>query len=268
MLPYGTREFTESEFKRMQRLVEAGNKTLREIGLLFGISGESVRTHGNQRGWVRVKSVRDKSSAKQRKNMKDLYELGGQTFADISKLYDYTPEGIAKIARKDNWVIKSNNQYSEDQLLDFKYLYEKDGFNFAEIGRMYGCTGANIRRYALRNRWKIRSVSEAKRIGFSKCRIQQGITLEDFYEYRRYTRWLSNKAYLEHIDTLDKKRQRGRTYHLDHMFSIYEGFTLSIPPRIIAHPANLRVIHATENVKKHTKSCITKQELRARIKNF
>lgn len=52
----------------------------------------------------------------------------------------------------------------------------------------------------------------------------------------------------EQIEGIDKRGYY--TQHIDHKISIAEGFALSIPPDIIAHPSNLRMIPAEENMAK------------------
>ena len=52
----------------------------------------------------------------------------------------------------------------------------------------------------------------------------------------------------------------------DHMFSIRNGYELSIDPNIIAHPANCRLMKHTDNFKKKSKSSISLKELIERIR--
>lgn len=57
---------------------------------------------------------------------------------------------------------------------------------------------------------------------------------------------------------------RGRykdQYHLDHIYSITEGYANNIPPQIIGHMTNLRWVKASENCSKRGKCLKTKQEL-------
>ena len=52
----------------------------------------------------------------------------------------------------------------------------------------------------------------------------------------------------------------------DHMYSVKDGFLNNVDPKIIAHPANCRLIRQGENASKKNKSCITLTELLERIK--
>ena len=54
----------------------------------------------------------------------------------------------------------------------------------------------------------------------------------------------------------------------DHIYSISDGFQNNINPKIIAHPANCKLILHSDNQKKKTKSEITLNELLDKIKNW
>jgi len=60
---------------------------------------------------------------------------------------------------------------------------------------------------------------------------------------------------------------RGKDYHLDHKYSIYDGFTNNVDPKIISHYKNLECISGLKNIKKGSDSSITLEELSAQI-NF
>lgn len=52
----------------------------------------------------------------------------------------------------------------------------------------------------------------------------------------------------------------------DHMVSIKYGFEHNIDPKIIAHPANCRIILQNDNASKYSDCCITYEQLLERIK--
>ena len=54
----------------------------------------------------------------------------------------------------------------------------------------------------------------------------------------------------------------------DHMVSRYYGWTHNIPPEVISHPANCRIIKQRENSSKGKDCSITVEELYERIKNW
>lgn len=75
---------------------------------------------------------------------------------------------------------------------------------------------------------------------------------------------ITNKQDLESLKDFDK---RGRidlnpdAYHIDHKFSIREGFEENIPPEIIGSLKNLEMIPGRKNCSKNSKCSITKEEL-------
>lgn len=82
------------------------------------------------------------------------------------------------------------------------------------------------------------------------------LTLEEFLakpEKERYHKqvWtLTEQQYKEHFSKIPNADLRSPDYHLDHIYSISEGFRQKIPAEVIAHYTNLRVIHASLNCSK------------------
>lgn len=96
---------------------------------------------------------------------------------------------------------------------------------------------------------------------------RKGTTLSDMREYRRlvkiYTdRSLKSFGYmLENIELRASHNNDDFAYHVDHKFSVSEGFYNSIPPFIIGSIHNLQLIPWRDNVSKSNKCSIDKEEL-------
>ena len=56
--------------------------------------------------------------------------------------------------------------------------------------------------------------------------------------------------------------------HLDHIYSVSQGFKDKINPFWIAHPCNLQMLKARENKKKNAKCGHTQEELFEKINNL
>jgi len=54
----------------------------------------------------------------------------------------------------------------------------------------------------------------------------------------------------------------------DHMLSISDGFEQNVPPEMISHPANCRLVLQSHNASKGKKSSITREELEKRIEEW
>ena len=120
-------------------------------------------------------------------------------------------------------------------------------------------------RYPYRGR---RNKSDAASIGLVKrfSGVNYDEYLKNLPEYSKYRRKVNSLTNKQPIHTLLNYEKRGVSgvdgaYHLDHKFSISEGFKNKVKPQIIADLNNLEFIPWEENVKKRTKCSITKEEL-------
>jgi len=88
--------------------------------------------------------------------------------------------------------------------------------------------------------------------------------LSDFHRYSRIVWSITNK---QNISSLENYERRGRifedkdSYHLDHKFSIKEGFLNCILPIYIGSLKNLEFIPGLENIKKSAKCSIDLDDL-------
>jgi len=81
--------------------------------------------------------------------------------------------------------------------------------------------------------------------------------------YKRIIANQTNRIYRKYKDIINPNDLiRGRSqYHLDHKFSIFEGFKNNIPPYIISHYTNLEMLSEHDNISKRIKCSITMDEL-------
>lgn len=77
----------------------------------------------------------------------------------------------------------------------------------------------------------------------------KGFTKKQYVEKCRY---LARKAYGSDIPD---------GFHVDHVYSVNDGWKNGVPPEIISHPANLCLIPADENMRKKDESVISLEEL-------
>ena len=62
------------------------------------------------------------------------------------------------------------------------------------------------------------------------------------------------------INPENLKRSK-KNYHIDHLFSIKQGFLQNIPIEIITHPCNLHMIYYKDNLKKQDNCWISTDKL-------
>lgn len=121
----------------------------------------------------------------------------------------------------------------------------------------------NIKRYGVENVSQypdiIEKISKTRRENL----LKKGYDPEKYKEYHSYVCRLTELTYkskdnilIENIST-----PRSKDWHLDHIYSIKEGFDNSIPPEVISSAVNLRVIPAKDNIIKNKRSDISIMDL-------
>jgi hypothetical protein len=99
-----------------------------------------------------------------------------------------------------------------------------------------------------------------------QTKIDKGIIwkLDDpeYLEFKKYKRQVYSWTSKNNLTILEDFDKRGLTgYHLDHKYSIAEGFKNKVSPEIIGSIYNLRFIDHKENCSKGTKCSITLEKL-------
>jgi len=95
----------------------------------------------------------------------------------------------------------------------------------------------------------------------------RGGDLEEIYDswelYRKLAYSIMEKNYRKNKKIINPNNlQRGKNkYHVDHKFSVLEGFKNNILPYVISNPFNLEMIYYKDNLSKDYKCSITKQQL-------
>lgn len=98
----------------------------------------------------------------------------------------------------------------------------------------------------------------------SKAALSRTSNLErsDIEKYYIEVKLETNKNWYKYFHIINpNKIQRSRDWHLDHIYSISEGFKNNIPPEIIGHWTNLRLIPKIANSSKGAECHKTKEQL-------
>lgn len=137
-----------------------------------------------------------------------------------------------------------------------------------------------IEKYGVSNPSSLADVQAKRRTAYSKrteeqrintkikrtsTRVANGTSVPDDHpsimgtkkQYTRRVRYLTDLTIREN-KLFDS---RSMECHVDHKYSILEGFRNQVPPKLIAHPANLCLLHRSENSKKNSKCSILLSEL-------
>lgn len=83
------------------------------------------------------------------------------------------------------------------------------------------------------------------------------------YEVSLYTKFNFKNFYNE----IENANLRSREFHLDHKYSINNGFINNINPKIIGHYKNFEILHHSKNESKNSRNSIEFEELLSFIEN-
>ena len=83
----------------------------------------------------------------------------------------------------------------------------------------------------------------------------------EFQKYSNRIRNLTKKTFNSNFDIICNLFFRGREYHLDHIYSIYDGFLNSVDPIIMSSVVNLQLLPKKINLEKSFNSWQTIDEL-------
>lgn len=147
-----------------------------------------------------------------------------------------------------------NRGYSEQDIKDFldiinaKKKLHKRNRNF--LKQKYG------------NKWL--EVYEKSAAEYRKKMEDRGawIKLEDLDEWTKYrsrVEFLTEQSI--RLEVIPNIENRSNEWHLDHIFSIKQGFVCFVEPEIIASPVNLRIISQIQNCSKQARCDISLKDL-------
>jgi hypothetical protein len=114
--------------------------------------------------------------------------------------------------------------------------------------------------YATWNNW---SKGKRCRLCYETNKFNNAVKYKNGWERYKFLVWYyTEKSYKKHYKDINPNNlKRGKEYHLDHKYSIYEGFLNNVSPKIVGGYNNLDVITRNENLKKHKSCSISLNEL-------
>lgn len=185
--------------------------------------------------------------------------------AKQTKLERYNDEYFTNPDKiKNTWNSKTNIQKGE-------IVEKRKNTNLEKFGVDHPCKIEEIKqkirntfftKYGYYWNFSIPEIIEQKKIKQYNTNVKnkRWFNIEEHKLFKLYFKrvWSITKKEAKHIVNIKK---RSVDYHLDHIFSIKEGFVNNIPPYIIGSRYNLRIIPAAQNCKKNSKSDISKEQL-------
>jgi transposase-like protein len=185
----------------------------------------------------------------------------GKASTRIAKELGYAKSAILKVLRGNG--IPRDNEYTYEHPKDVEMceLY-LNGESILKVSELLGVPYTTVHTRLHKHN-----------IVRTEDRYGLGINYEDYVkkltEFKKYWNQVINETKKQPIRDLDNYDKRGFTgidgaYHLDHRFSIFEGFKQSIEPEIIGNISNLEFIPWEDNLSKGSNCSITLEELRVK----
>jgi hypothetical protein len=170
---------------------------------------------------------------------------------------------IIRCGKSDGKKIILNN----DLKIQIKDLYLNQYKSIFEISKETGLTESFINKYLSISDFR-RNKSESASVGLVKryrnMKYDEYLKIVDmYYKYNLDVLKITKKQPVDKLEYYEKRGNSGvnGAYHLDHKYSIIEGFKNKIKPEIIGNIKNLEFIPWEENLKKRAKCSITINEL-------
>lgn len=118
-----------------------------------------------------------------------------------------------------------------------------------------------LEKYGVDNPSKVPSIKQ--KLSVAAFNRYSGIERTAVESYYKLVKLVTNKNWYENFNILNGigLNKRSKDFHLDHIYSISEGFKNNIPPEIIGHWTNLRLIPKIENSSKGSRCHKTKEQL-------
>ena len=119
-------------------------------------------------------------------------------------------------------------------------------------------------------KWRLDNNDPALKAKRYATNVASGLWLDpelktEWQRYEQQVDRLTNQNYKKYKKIINPNNlTRGRTcgtHQLDHIMSKMGGFNEGVSPELIAHPANLKMLTASENQSKNSKSHYTKEQL-------
>lgn len=257
-------DFTRSQINSMIRMFVKERLSTVAIGEIYGVTCNTIIDRLKENGVeVNLSKIRTKYfTPKQRTDIVRRYSGGrGESTVTLGALYGCSYATIRRVLKEENVFNPSAVPYNkivftDKQLADILAFYEKGG-SAKSISKMFSCSDSVILT-VLRDHGIDTN-------DFGRGKKPKPVPFKGFVSTCRS---LTKRIYKTHKDKINKDGKLYPQYHVDHKLSIREGIDHELTVFDLAHPCNLHMLTAEDNLSKYTRSILTKRELLDRIKKW
>jgi hypothetical protein len=145
----------------------------------------------------------------------------------------------------------------------YKILSDENEYNTSKNKSQYKINIVCPNNHSLTSTWNNWSRGKRCRKCYENDKLINAIKYKKGWDLYKFNVWLyTEKTYKENYLTINPKNfKRGFEYHLDHKFSISEGFKQNIPPSVIGGVNNLEILTRNENCSKGKKCSLLLEQL-------
>lgn len=196
----------------------------------------------------------------------EMFTIGKKTIPEIVSITQIPRNHIQKIFKQNNIdTLKATSKKLETQVLELYCIKNLSGMQISELLNISHTVVYKIlKKHDIVQKSRSQIMTKLNNEDYDKY-IQN---LPEFVKYRIKVNSITDK---QPLHTLENYKKRGKTgisgaHHVDHKFSVMEGFKNNIPADIISHICNLQMIPWEENLSKRDRCSITIQDLINKIK--
>jgi len=175
----------------------------------------------------------------------NMIKFGGKTSFSSAEVQDKCKKSIVKKYDVEN--IMYSKLFIDDKFIPILKTKRKDTY-VKKYGEEHPMKLDSIKQ-------KVKTTNESNGYWITEDQVK------DFNSYTRLVWRYTNKNDLSVLENIDKRAHTKDGYHLDHKYSIYQGFKDSIDAKIIGNICNLEMLQSGQNLSKNRKCSITKDEL-------
>lgn len=232
------------------------------IGKMLGVSnvviGRILRKYGLTRNHTDARILFKIESKLPINDIINDYNSGLSSLK-ISKKYDCSKTSVLNILK--NNEIERNNiyEYTHPSINEINELYE-NGKSMLKISKILNIPYTTIN--SILHKLNIVRTDDKFGLGVNYNEWLKNLTV--YQKYRRDVNKITNKQNISSLINYNKRGLAGKlgAYHLDHKYSILEGFKNGIDSEIIGNIVNLEFIPWKDNIIKKDKCSITLEELK------
>lgn len=264
--------YSDDVVNKIVKLYENGN-SFSKISTMVNIKRDNVKKILIDKSvWVENRdNLKKIFTSNEVRNIVEKYN-DGFSLQKISELYGVSKGPIKRILKSENLLRDGYSDgkkivLSNDRVTSIMNLYLNDFKTSKEIADQLGLKKSFIDKHLTNSGYR-RNRSEGSSVGlvfrYRGIKYNDYIKIiDDLKKYKSEVMKVTRQQPICILSNYDKRRPSGvnGSYHLDHKFSISEGFKNNISPIIIGDIKNLEFIPWEENLKKRTKCSITIKEL-------